>query len=196
MIADDLLLIDGEWVSSLGNGVRSVISLHTQEPTPPCPTPRRPVSMQLSTLRVSRSIPHCGRGWIRRGALPAAALGRTSTAAGQHQARACADQLKPVRLELGGKSAAIVLDDADPTAVAARVRSGSFGINEGYTMDPYARYGGIRAGGYRREPGRERVRRIPRNAVDFVGRSAGPIVDVAMRINGAARHAGKGRPHV
>jgi aldehyde dehydrogenase (NAD+) len=36
-----------------------------------------------------------------------------STAAGKHISRACADRLARVSLELGGKSAAIILDDAD-----------------------------------------------------------------------------------
>ena len=36
-----------------------------------------------------------------------------STAAGKHIAKACADRLARVSLELGGKSAAILLDDAD-----------------------------------------------------------------------------------
>jgi len=48
-----------------------------------------------------------------------------STAAGTAVATACAAQLRRVSLELGGKSAAIVLDDADPGAVAAGVRSAS-----------------------------------------------------------------------
>nr|WP_307789364.1 aldehyde dehydrogenase [Mycolicibacterium baixiangningiae] len=48
-----------------------------------------------------------------------------STAAGKNVAAACAADLKRVSLELGGKSAAIVLDDADPAAVAAGVRSAS-----------------------------------------------------------------------
>lgn len=48
-----------------------------------------------------------------------------STAAGQQVAAACATGLKRVSLELGGKSAAIVLDDADPAAVAAGIRSAS-----------------------------------------------------------------------
>ncbi|HWT48067.1 MAG TPA: aldehyde dehydrogenase family protein, partial [Mycobacterium sp.] len=46
-----------------------------------------------------------------------------STAAGKAVAAACAADLKRVSLELGGKSAAIVLDDADPVAVAAAIRS-------------------------------------------------------------------------
>ncbi|HEX3284963.1 MAG TPA: aldehyde dehydrogenase, partial [Mycobacterium sp.] len=48
-----------------------------------------------------------------------------STAAGKAVAAACAADLKRVSLELGGKSAAIVLDDADPGAVATGVRSAS-----------------------------------------------------------------------
>lgn len=48
-----------------------------------------------------------------------------STATGTAVATACAAQLRRVSLELGGKSAAIVLDDADPAAVAAGVRSAS-----------------------------------------------------------------------
>jgi len=41
-----------------------------------------------------------------------------STAVGRRIAGACGAQLKKASLELGGKSAAIVLDDADPAAVA------------------------------------------------------------------------------
>jgi acyl-CoA reductase-like NAD-dependent aldehyde dehydrogenase len=48
-----------------------------------------------------------------------------STAAGKAVAAACAATLKRVSLELGGKSAAVVLDDADPAAVATGVRSAS-----------------------------------------------------------------------
>jgi acyl-CoA reductase-like NAD-dependent aldehyde dehydrogenase len=41
-----------------------------------------------------------------------------STAAGKDVAAICAADLRRVHLELGGKSAAVVLDDADPAAVA------------------------------------------------------------------------------
>ncbi|MFF3571011.1 aldehyde dehydrogenase [Nocardia jiangxiensis] len=41
-----------------------------------------------------------------------------STAAGRQVAAACGSALRRVSLELGGKSAAVVLDDADPQAVA------------------------------------------------------------------------------
>lgn len=48
-----------------------------------------------------------------------------STAAGRAVAAACAPNLTKVSLELGGKSAAVVLDDAAPEQVAAGVRSAS-----------------------------------------------------------------------
>ncbi|OBF79976.1 aldehyde dehydrogenase [Mycobacterium sp. 852002-51163_SCH5372311] len=48
-----------------------------------------------------------------------------STAAGRAVATACAANLTKVSLELGGKSAAIILDDAVPEQVAAGVRSAS-----------------------------------------------------------------------
>jgi acyl-CoA reductase-like NAD-dependent aldehyde dehydrogenase len=48
-----------------------------------------------------------------------------STQAGRAVAAACATNLTPVTLELGGKSAAIVLDDADPDVVATGVRMAS-----------------------------------------------------------------------
>jgi len=45
-----------------------------------------------------------------------------STAVGRRIAAACGANLKKASLELGGKSAAIVLDDADPATVAAGVK--------------------------------------------------------------------------
>ncbi|MEK2479629.1 aldehyde dehydrogenase [Streptomyces noursei] len=42
-----------------------------------------------------------------------------STAAGRDVARVCAERFAPVTLELGGKSAAVILDDADASAVSA-----------------------------------------------------------------------------
>jgi len=44
-----------------------------------------------------------------------------STAAGRHIASVCGDRLARVSLELGGKSPAVVLDDADPAAVVPRL---------------------------------------------------------------------------
>jgi aldehyde dehydrogenase (NAD+) len=42
-------------------------------------------------------------------------------------------------------------------AVAARVRSGTFGVNEGYIMDPAAPFGGVKNSGYGRELGIEGI---------------------------------------
>ncbi len=39
--------------------------------------------------------------------------------------------------------------------VAAAVRTGTFGVNQGYTMDPFAPFGGVKASGYGRELGQE-----------------------------------------
>jgi len=52
-----------------------------------------------------------------------------STAAGRHVALACAANLTKVSLELGGKSAAIALDDADPVAVATAVKTATMGMS-------------------------------------------------------------------
>ncbi|GAA2566434.1 aldehyde dehydrogenase [Mycolicibacterium diernhoferi] len=55
-----------------------------------------------------------------------------STAAGRVIAEACGRLLRPVTLELGGKSAAIILDDADLDATIKGLRSASF-VNNGQT---------------------------------------------------------------
>lgn len=55
-----------------------------------------------------------------------------STAAGRAIGEVCGRLLRPVTLELGGKSAAIILDDADIDATMAGLRSASF-INNGQT---------------------------------------------------------------
>ncbi|SER74790.1 Acyl-CoA reductase [Mycobacterium sp. 88mf] len=47
---------------------------------------------------------------------------------------------------------------ADPErgiGIAERVQTGTFGVNQGYTMDPFAPFGGIKDSGYGRELGRE-----------------------------------------
>lgn len=49
-----------------------------------------------------------------------------STAAGRHLAERCGALLRPITLELGGKSAAILLDDADIGAAVEALRMGSF----------------------------------------------------------------------
>jgi aldehyde dehydrogenase (NAD+) len=49
-----------------------------------------------------------------------------STSAGRHLAMKCADLLRPITLELGGKSAGIVLDDADIPATVNALKLLSF----------------------------------------------------------------------
>ncbi|QLL07248.1 aldehyde dehydrogenase [Mycobacterium vicinigordonae] len=61
-----------------------------------------------------------------------------STAAGRAVAAACAPNLTKVSLELGGKSAALVLDDASPEKVAAGVRSASL-ANSGQICNALSR---------------------------------------------------------
>ncbi len=51
-----------------------------------------------------------------------------SSEAGRHVAAACAANLTKVSLELGGKSAAIALPDADPATVAHAVRTSGVGM--------------------------------------------------------------------
>lgn len=69
-----------------------------------------------------------------------------STAAGRSIARLCGELLRPVTLELGGKSAAIILDDADLNAVAQGLPTVSL-LNNGQTcfactriLAPQSRY--------------------------------------------------------
>jgi acyl-CoA reductase-like NAD-dependent aldehyde dehydrogenase len=61
-----------------------------------------------------------------------------STAAGRKVALAAAAGLKQVSLELGGKSAAIVLDDADPAAVATAIQMASL-ANSGQVCNALSR---------------------------------------------------------
>src|SRR5262249_55212097 len=61
-----------------------------------------------------------------------------STAAGRQVAVACAQGLKQVSLELGGKSAAIVLADADPAKVAGAIQSASL-ANSGQVCNALSR---------------------------------------------------------
>jgi aldehyde dehydrogenase (NAD+) len=70
-----------------------------------------------------------------------------STAAGRAIGAVCGQLIRPVTLELGGKSAAIILDDADLTATIAGLRTASF-VNNGQTchlssriLVPQSRYG-------------------------------------------------------
>jgi acyl-CoA reductase-like NAD-dependent aldehyde dehydrogenase len=70
-----------------------------------------------------------------------------STAAGRQVGALCAESLTRVSLELGGKSAAVVLDDADPAAVAQGIKLAGF-MNSGQAcvaqtrvLVPRSRYG-------------------------------------------------------
>jgi betaine-aldehyde dehydrogenase len=61
-----------------------------------------------------------------------------STAAGRQIAQECAASFRRVTLELGGKSAAIVLDDADLATTMAGLATGSF-FNTGQVCASYSR---------------------------------------------------------
>ncbi|WP_280399851.1 aldehyde dehydrogenase [Nocardia carnea] len=55
-----------------------------------------------------------------------------------------------------GLSGSVWTPDIDRgLAVAHRIRSGTFGINQAYSMDPHAPFGGVKASGLGREFGRE-----------------------------------------
>ncbi|BBX08125.1 aldehyde dehydrogenase [Mycolicibacterium aichiense] len=72
-----------------------------------------------------------------------------STVAGRAIGEVCGRLLRPVTLELGGKSAAIILDDADLDATMTGLRNASF-VNNGQTchlssriLAPRSRYGEV-----------------------------------------------------
>lgn len=46
-------------------------------------------------------------------------------------------------------------DTEKAMAIATRIRTGTLGINQGYTMDPFAPFGGVKGSGYGRELGPE-----------------------------------------
>jgi acyl-CoA reductase-like NAD-dependent aldehyde dehydrogenase len=55
-----------------------------------------------------------------------------------------------------GLAGSVWTDDPDRALkIADRIRTGTFGINQGYTMDPFAPFGGVKASGYGRELGPE-----------------------------------------
>jgi aldehyde dehydrogenase (NAD+) len=72
-----------------------------------------------------------------------------STEVGRSIAQTCGRLMRPVTLELGGKSAAIILDDADLDVTLQGLRSWSFGNNgqicvaNSRVLAPYSRYGEI-----------------------------------------------------
>jgi acyl-CoA reductase-like NAD-dependent aldehyde dehydrogenase len=57
-----------------------------------------------------------------------------------------------------GLAGSVWTDDIDRgIALAGRIRTGTFGVNQGYTMDPYAPFGGVKSSGFGRELGREGI---------------------------------------
>jgi acyl-CoA reductase-like NAD-dependent aldehyde dehydrogenase len=57
-----------------------------------------------------------------------------------------------------GLAGSVWTDDIERgLAIAARTRTGTFGVNQGYTMDPFAPFGGVKGSGYGRELGREGI---------------------------------------
>jgi acyl-CoA reductase-like NAD-dependent aldehyde dehydrogenase len=55
-----------------------------------------------------------------------------------------------------GLAGSVFTDDLDRGfGIAGRVRSGTFGVNQGYIMDPVAPFSGVKQSGYGRELGRE-----------------------------------------
>jgi acyl-CoA reductase-like NAD-dependent aldehyde dehydrogenase len=57
-----------------------------------------------------------------------------------------------------GLAGSVWTNDTDHgVSIAARIRTGTFGVNQGYTMDPFAPFGGVKGSGYGRELGREGI---------------------------------------
>ena len=57
-----------------------------------------------------------------------------------------------------GLAGSVWTEDTDRgLGIAARIRTGTFGVNQGYTMDPFAPFGGVKGSGYGRELGREGI---------------------------------------
>jgi 1-pyrroline dehydrogenase len=81
--------------------------------------------------------PNVGEAIVRHPEISMVSL-TGSVATGKGIARAAADTLKRVHLELGGKAPVIVFEDADPKAVAAGLRVASF-LNSGQDCTAAAR---------------------------------------------------------
>ncbi len=67
-------------------------------------------------------------------------------------------------------------------SIASAIRTGTFGVNQGYTMDPFAPFGGVKASGYGRELGRE--------GID--GYTDTKSISIAVKQDPATAAAGKG----
>jgi len=102
-----------------------------------------------------------------------------STAVGKIIAKRCAENLKPVILELGGKAPLIVLEDADLDEAVKAAAFGAF-MNQGQigptvhneAQMPLRRRQGIRLWQVRRQGG---DRQLHRTALDHHGNRAGPL---------------------
>jgi acyl-CoA reductase-like NAD-dependent aldehyde dehydrogenase len=57
--------------------------------------------------------------------------------------------------EYGLAGSVFTADTEHGFEIATKVRAGTFGVNQGYTMDPAAPFGGVKSSGYGRELGRE-----------------------------------------
>lgn len=67
-----------------------------------------------------------------------------------------ADAVRIANDSMDGLSGSVWTADHDRAmAVATAVRSGSFGVNQPYSMDPAAPFGGMKASGFGRELGTE-----------------------------------------
>ena len=78
--------------------------------------------------------------------------------------RACASPTTPTtasRARCGPSDVERGLD------VARRIRTGTFGVNQGYTMDPAAPFGGVKGSGIRPRARPRGPRRLPRDQVDL-----------------------------
>ncbi|KUI01961.1 aldehyde dehydrogenase [Mycobacterium sp. IS-3022] len=82
-----------------------------------------------------------------------------------------------------GLAGSVFTDDTERGLdVAARIHTGTFGVNQGYTMDPFAPFGGVKGSGYGRELGRE--------GID--GYTETKSISVAAKQDAGAAAAGKG----
>jgi acyl-CoA reductase-like NAD-dependent aldehyde dehydrogenase len=79
-----------------------------------------------------------------------------------------------------GLSGSVWTADAERgLGVARRVRTGSFGINQPYSMDPAAPFGGVKGSGIGRELGREGLE----SYVDLKAISGAPPVAAAPEVD-------------
>lgn len=104
-----------------------------------------------------------------------------STGAGREIARAAAGRFVRLQLELGGKSAAIVLDDADPETVTKAVAAGSFG-NSGQTCNAFSR---ILVPAARHDEWRDRIVAVAESFV--LGDPADPATTMGPLVSAAHR---------